>query len=88
LLDLLSRSEQIDILDKEELGFDHADDGVNLLKIWNLFDFHIEIVTFHYKPRHASHFAHILANIMQLGNSGEQPVSLIRRGSLGKPENL
>jgi hypothetical protein len=44
LFDIQFPSEQIDILDKEELGFDHADVGVNIFKI-------------------------------QLGNSGEQPVS-------------
>ena len=30
LLDLQSQSEQIDFLEKEELGFDHADLGASL----------------------------------------------------------
>jgi HD-like signal output (HDOD) protein len=74
----------LDFLEKEELGFDHADLGASLLKKWNLSDFHVEIVEFHHKPNlspnfalEASllHFADILANTMQLGSSGEKPVS-------------
>jgi hypothetical protein len=75
LLDFQSRSGQIDNLEKEELGFDHADVGVNLLKIWDLSDFHMVIVTFHHQPSQTSHFVNVLAKTMQLGNSGEQPVS-------------
>jgi putative nucleotidyltransferase with HDIG domain len=85
LLDLQSQSEQIDILEEEELGFDHADLGASLLKKWNLSDFHVEMVAFHHKPNHSPHFAFeasilhfadVLANTMQLGSSGEKPVSI------------
>jgi hypothetical protein len=62
LLDLQSRSEQIDILDKEELGFDHADVGINLLNIWKLSGFYMKIVTLCNKSSHSSHFPHVLAN--------------------------
>ena len=84
LLDLQSQSEQIDFLEKEELGFDHADLGASLLKKWNLSDFHVEMVAFHHKPNLSPHFAFdasilhfadVLANTMQLGSSGEKPVS-------------
>jgi HD-like signal output (HDOD) protein len=84
LLDLQSQSEQIDCLEKEELGFDHADLGAALLKKWNLSDFHVEMVAFHHKPQlspnfqyEASilYFADVLASTMQLGSSGEKPVS-------------
>ena len=84
LLDLQSQSEQIDFLEKEELGFDHADLGASLLKKWNLSNFHVEMVAFHHKPNHSPnfafeasilHFADNLANTMQLGSSGEKSVS-------------
>jgi hypothetical protein len=75
LLVLQFRSEQIDILEKEELRFDHADVGVNLLKIWNLSGFHMKMVTFHQKINHSSHFSDVLAYTMQWGKSGEQPFS-------------
>jgi HD-like signal output (HDOD) protein len=84
LLDLQSQSGQIDFLEKEELGFDHADLGASLLKKWKLSDFHVEMVAFHHKPHHSPHFAFEasilnfaddLANSMQLGSSGEKPVS-------------
>ena len=56
LLDLQSHSERINFLEKEKLGFDHADLGASLLKKWNLSDFHVEIVLFHHKPKHSPHF--------------------------------
>lgn len=84
LLDLQSQSEQIDFLEKEELGFDHTELGASLLKKWNLSDFHVEMVAFHHNP-HLSpnfafeasllHFADVLANSMQLGSSGEKSIS-------------
>ncbi len=85
LLDLQSQSEQIDVLEKEELGFDHAELGASLLKKWNLSDFHVEIVTYHHTPSQSPnfafeasilHFADVLANNMQFGSSGEKPVSI------------
>ncbi|MBT5470107.1 MAG: HDOD domain-containing protein [Nitrospina sp.] len=84
LLDLQSQNEQIDILENEELDFDHAELGAKLLKKWNLSDFHIEVTSFHHKPHQAPnysfeasliYFADILADTMQLGSSGEKPVS-------------
>ena len=57
LLDLQSHSERINYLEKEKLGFDHADLGASLLKKWNLSDFHVEIVAFHHKPEHSPHLA-------------------------------
>jgi len=56
LLDLQSHSERINFLEKEKLGFDHADLGASLLKKWNLSDFHVEIVVFHHKPKYSPHF--------------------------------
>lgn len=84
LLDRESVPEQIDILEKEELGFDHADLGACILKKWNLSDFHVELAAFHHKPNHSPNyafeasiinFADILANNLQLGSSGEGEVS-------------
>lgn len=84
LLDLQSQSEQIDFLENEEFGFDHAELGAGLLKKWNLSDFHVEVTTFHHNPHLAPnfsfeasiiHFADVLANTMQLGSSGEKPVT-------------
>ncbi|MDC1122848.1 HDOD domain-containing protein [Nitrospinaceae bacterium] len=56
LLGLQSHSERINFLEKEKLGFDHADLGASLLKKWNLSDFHVEIVVFHHKPKYSPHF--------------------------------
>ena len=84
LLDLQSHSERINYLEKEKLGFDHADLGASLLKKWNLSDFHVEILAFHHKPKHSPHFAfeastlhfsYVLANTIQLGSSVEKPFS-------------
>ena len=57
LLDLQSDSMQIIFLEKEKLGFDHADLGPSLLKKWNLSDFHVEMVVLHHKNKHSLHFA-------------------------------
>ena len=84
LLDLQSHSERINYLEKEKLGFDHADLGASLLKKWNLSNFHVEMVAFHHKPNHSPnfafeastlHFSDVLANIIQLGSSIEKPFS-------------
>ena len=57
LLDLQSHSMKINFLEKEKLGFDHADLGASLLKKWNLSDFHVEMVVFHHKTKHSPHLA-------------------------------
>jgi hypothetical protein len=57
LLDLQSHSMQINFLEKEKLGFDHADLGASLLKKWNLSGFHMGIDAFHHKPKNSLHFA-------------------------------
>ena len=98
LLDLQSHSERINYLEKEKLGFDHADLGARLLKKWNLSDFHIEIVLFHHKPKHSPHFAleastrhfsDVLANTIQFGTSVKKPFSSkLEEKNLGKSENI
>ena len=66
------------------MGFDHADLGSNLLKKWNLSDFHMEMIAFHHKPKYLQHFAFeastlhfsdVLENTIQLGSSVEKPFS-------------
>ena len=47
---------QINFLEKEKFGFEHADLGASLLKKWNLSDFHMQIVVFHHKPKDSPHF--------------------------------
>jgi hypothetical protein len=90
LLDLQSRSEQIDICEKEEFEFDHADVGLNLLKIWKWLHFIIDPTIFHIL--HSMHLPFILKMFWPKQSSWKQwrttILSQVTRGSLGKPEKL
>lgn len=67
-------------LERDTLGFDHADIGAALMKTWNLPESLMEIIAFHHDPLGASNFAYeasiihladILAKSMQAGSSGD-----------------
>jgi HD-like signal output (HDOD) protein len=67
--------------EREEMGFDHAALGGEMLKSWNLPPSLEEAVTYHHTPSKARrfpteaaivHVADILAHAMQSGSSGEQ----------------
>ncbi len=67
-------------VEKEVLGFDHADVGEVLLKEWKLPPSLVEMVASHHKPLRSKHFAaetsvvhvaDIIAHALQLGSSGE-----------------
>jgi HD-like signal output (HDOD) protein len=86
LLELQSRQEPLHELEREELGFDHAELGGKLLNKWNLSEFHAETTTFHHEPANAPNYsmetsiiylADILANTMKWGCSGESKIPSI-----------
>ena len=86
LLELQTRQEPLHELEREELGFDHAELGGKLLHKWNLSKFHVETTTFHHEPANAPNYtletsiiylADILANTMKLGCSGESQIPSI-----------
>ncbi len=71
---------ELQMAEREALGFDHADVGARLLKEWNLPKIHEEIIQYHHNPSQAStfpvecaivHVADILVNSLELGTSGE-----------------
>jgi HD-like signal output (HDOD) protein len=68
-------------VERELMGFDHADVGGALLQAWKLPLSIKEMVGFHHKPESAIHFpvetavihvSDIIAHAMQLGSSGER----------------
>lgn len=70
--------------ENEILGWDHAEVGGRLLRTWNLPDPLVEGVLYHHNPSRAprfpmeaavTHLADILAQALELGNSGERYVS-------------
>ncbi len=84
-LELFVRSkeyqEPIYKVEREMMGFDHADVGGALLQKWKLPLSTIEMVWFHHRPTAAMHFptetavihvSDIVAHAMQLGSSGER----------------
>ncbi len=86
LLELQSRQEPLHELEREELGFDHAELGGKLLKKWGLAEFHVETTTFHHEPGNAPNYsletsiiylADILANTLKWGCSGESKIPSI-----------
>jgi HD-like signal output (HDOD) protein len=85
-MELQTRQEPLQELEREELGFDHAELGGRLLNKWNLAEFHVETTTFHHEPGNAPNYsletsiiylADILANTMKLGCSGESKIPSI-----------
>lgn len=69
------------LVEKEVIGFDHADLGRVLVQFWNLPPSLEEVVAYHHSPREARrypvetavvHIADIIAHAMQFGKSGEQ----------------
>jgi len=69
--------------ENEILGWDHAEAGGRLLRKWNLPDSLVEGVLYHHNPSRAlrfpveaavTHVADILAQALELGNSGERYV--------------
>ena len=85
-MELQSRQEPLQDLEREELGFDHAELGGRLLNKWNLTDFHVETTTFHHEPGNAPNYsleasiiylADILANTMKWGCSDESKIPSI-----------
>lgn len=84
--ELQAQSKPLHILEHEELGFNHAELGGELLSKWHLSRFHVETTTFHHAPNFAPNYsmeasivylADVLANTMQLGTSGEGGVQII-----------
>lgn len=67
-------------LEKQHLGFDHAEVGQYLLKCWRLPNSIGKTVGYHHRPMRSTefqneaaviHFSDTLAHALQLGNSGE-----------------
>lgn len=70
-------------IEREILGFDHADVALQLLKTWHLPQSIITAVGYHHKPSQAIdyknetavvHLSDIISSSMQLGSSGERYV--------------
>ena len=70
-------------VEKEKLGFNHADIGRLLLQMWKLPKAQIEAVGYHHTPHVAQHYpleaavvhmADVIANALQCGTSGERYV--------------
>jgi HD-like signal output (HDOD) protein len=69
-------------VEKEHLGFDHADVGGALLRQWQLPDHLVDAVACHHRPARSTrfldaslvHIADIVANAMQMGGSGGQVI--------------
>ncbi len=69
----------LNVIEKQTLGFTHADVGAALLKAWKLPDSHQEAVGLHHHPSRARrfkqetatiHVADIMATAMSMGSSG------------------
>ncbi len=86
-LEVLNRSNSdnraVFLIEREELGFDHAQLGGALLRKWKLPKIHQEVVAFHHDPSGAllfpsevahCHLADIIANTLKLGCSGESAI--------------
>ncbi len=89
------------VLEREKLGFDHADVGGELVRRWGLPASLEEAVSFHHAPGSASahpmetaavHAANSLVQRLELGNSGDPAVTPIHEAALRRvgldPEEL
>ena len=88
------------VAEREILGCDHAEVGAELLRRWNLPDRLVEGVRYHHNPSSASqypleaavtHVADIVAQALELGNSGERyvpPLDQKAWDTLGMPSSM
>lgn len=83
-------SKPLYLMEKEDLGFDHADVGKELLQAWKLPPGLEEAVANHHQPSRSSkfsiesvivHVADIIANAMQLGSSGGRRVPPLEKSA-------
>jgi putative nucleotidyltransferase with HDIG domain len=81
-----TREELICKVEKEVMGFDHADVGASLLKAWKLPPRLVEVVAYSHFPERSKNFpvdvaivhvADILSYQLQLGGSGERIIPMI-----------
>ncbi|MEE9256566.1 MAG: HDOD domain-containing protein [bacterium] len=75
------KNELLHLVERDVLGFDHAEVGGLLLKAWRLPASLEEAVRFHHRPARAprfpmeasmTHLADLIANALQMGSSGER----------------
>lgn len=75
--------EQLHIVEKETIGFNHAEVGGELAVVWDLPEALRESIAFHHTPGNAEQFPHdaaivhvadIISNIMAYGSGGERVV--------------
>lgn len=80
-------------VEKEVLGYDHAEIGMELLKRWQLPESHIEPVGLHHKPSAAfefiretivMHVSNVIANTMAQGRGLENKVPVYEPGTWDK----
>lgn len=82
--DLLSRRDESQMLlyrlERETFGFDHAELGANLMRVWGLPETICSAVKYHHNPARARlcpvdvaviHVADIVVNSLRMGSSGE-----------------
>ena len=86
-----ANKELLYIVEKEVIGFDHANVGSVLARYWNLPPSLEEVVAYHHSPRDAKrypietsvvHVADIIVHAMQFGSSGEQYIPPLDRKAL------
>lgn len=88
----IANEKQLLLIDaeKEVLGFNHADVGHELLKMWNLPGNLQEAVGYHHQPAKAVrypveaaavHIADVITNALKMGSSGERFVPRIRESA-------
>lgn len=75
-----SENELLHKIEKDMFGFDHADVGSTLLKLWKIPEHTVTAVGFHHRPSQLRkfhvdatviHISDIIVHVMQMGNSGE-----------------
>jgi HD-like signal output (HDOD) protein len=94
------RDQPLHVIEREVLGFDHAQVGSELIDFWRLPKSFEEIILYHHEPTLANlyrndaaviHIADSIVHAMQLGNTGDECIPPIREQAwelLGLPVDI
>lgn len=93
LLRVKTENKSLTLVEREELGFTHADIGKALAEMWRLPSYLQEVILYHHQPEKALHYpvetaivhsADVLAHALQFGSSGDPFVPMLHRPSWEK----
>ncbi len=88
-----AENKSLTVVEREELGFTHADIGKVLAEMWRLPSYLQEVILYHHQPEKALHYpaetaivhtADVLSHALQFGSSGDPYIPVLHKASWEK----